>query len=206
MDDTLALLITFCPFLFLFCTIPILGLLGMFVILQIGRQQTNDLQQAWVAFGQANELVFDKGSFFVFPKLTGQYRGRPVMLTLFRIPRRRISIRYTLATTPIRVQPDVQLEVLDKTQTGYLIRIAIDQTLPIGDARFAERFEVTSNSMQFAQRLLSPALQTALLDSRISNLIVERGELKLRYRDFQTQPEVLRAMLELLSRAAEMAE
>lgn len=202
MDDTLSILLTFCPFLAFFCAIPLLGLLGMFVILQIGRQRTNDLHQAWIAFSQANGLNFEAGSLFVFPKLTGQYRGRPVTLTIYAAGRRR---HYTTAITPLRVAPDVQLQVMDRMQIGYYFLTAQGPILTIGEPRFVGKYEVRGSSA-LAHRLLSPAIQTEILDSGISHLIIAKGELSLRHWGYQSQPEILRAMLELLVRAAEMAE
>lgn len=188
----------FCPFL-LFGVLMIGGAVALMALIVISsRRRTVQLHEVWAAFAQTHGLSFDKGDFFRFPQMTGEYNGRPVSIRIESRQIVRSSRYYTVLQTSAGSAPGAQVMISRKDTQLYIPGFVRQAISGVGDEMFRSMFDAAGNAPDLAARLAAPAITTALVTEGIGHLAVIGQQASFYINGFEERAERIAKLLDLL--------
>jgi len=163
------------------------------------RQEIDD---AFQGFAQMHNLVFDKGSAFAYPNVSGIYRNRPVTISLAR-PNTPPPESHTVAFTQGKAALDVHLEVAERGR--YYQQLGVPEFI-VDSTTFDNKFQLRGNSPIWAKTFLTQTAQNAILESGMSLLRLRNGRLAVYVHGFETRQQTLERLLNLTCTLAELID
>ena len=163
------------------------------------RQELDDLFRG---FAQSHNLVFDKGSAFAYPNMSGIYRSRSVKISLAR-PITPPPDGHTAAFTQVKAVLDIHLEVAERDR--YFHQLGVPEFI-LDSKSFDNKFQLRGNSPDWARIFLTKTAQNAILESGMSLLRLSKGRLAVYVRGFETRSQALESLLNLTWTLAEFID
>ena len=158
-----------------------------------------EIDDAFQAFAEMHNLVFDKGSVFAYPNLSGLYRNRPITISLAR-PITPPPDSHTVSFTQVKAALTIRLEVAERGR--YYSQVGMPEFL-LESQPFDDKFQLRGNSPDWAHIFLTQTAQHAILESGMSLLRLSKGRLAVYVRGFETVPQTLESLLNLTCTLAE---
>ena len=192
-------------------TVVVFGLFFYFVI-RPNIERSKVVHRNWELFAGQKGLTFLNGT---RPSISGLYQGRemklavinpdydfdgPVRFTLGKTAKSNFLI--TRVSTPVK-EDDLELKVYLR---GLFDQAVSEQSPGIRNEAFDAKFNVTCSSPDRVKSILTPEVQSALLERQINLLDLHNGTLNLNTMGVESRPEVLEAFLKLVCGIADEIE
>jgi len=161
-----------------------------------------EIEEVFRGFAQMHNLVFDQGSAFAYPNLSGIYRNRPVTISLAR-PVAPPPQSHTVAFTPVKAALAINLEVAERDR--YYHQSGVPE-FTSGSQSFDDKFQLRGSSPDWTRILLTQTAQNTILESGMSLLRLSKGRLAVYVRGFETHPQALESLLNLACTLAEFID
>jgi hypothetical protein len=160
--------------------------------------------RAWGELASRLGLTLEPGSFFVSPRVTGTYRGRPLTLHTFTRGSGRHRHTYTRVHIGLENPAGIRFAVYQEGVFSAIGKLFGMQDVQIGDEELDRRFVIKSQPESFAASLVtSISLRGKLLQARSVNIEVEGGEVTHTQHGVLMDVEYLRFVFELLCEVAD---
>jgi hypothetical protein len=209
MDDLFSIAVCDVPVVIILFILAVMGLAAF-----IGYWQRQRTSKKWSQLAARTGLTLEGGSWFVKPRLHGEYRRHTLELTTYTessgTPGDSSSATYTLITLYL-THSSKMLAISPSGLTGVISKVLGMQDVQIGNEAFDKRFTIKSQPPEFAGELLGG--DTVLCDSvaRLKKsgwfeLRVQGSQMTYRESGRETNPNRLEAIFNTLSDLADRIE
>src|SRR5512134_547578 len=101
-----------------------------------------EIDDAFQAFAEMHNLVFDKGSAFAYPNMSGLYHNRPITISIAR-PITPPPDSHTVAFTQVKAALHIRLEAAERGR--YYSQVGAPEFL-LESQSFDDKFQLRGNS------------------------------------------------------------
>ena len=168
-------------------------IVGVVFLILRGHQQVNT---AWEAFARSTRMTFNSGGTLGYPKVSGDYQGTLVALSVYVSGSGRHATYYTQLTAAVKTAAGNSLSVYREGVVGWLDKALGGQDVQVGNEAFDLGYVVKSQPPDLAQRTLNSAVCGAMLELGVRSMSLKEGRLQLYLLGVETKQETLTAFLE----------
>lgn len=182
---------------------------AFFVVISVlGYLRGQRRNAAWRELAARNGLQFEPGNVLSYPSVSGQYRGRNLLLkNLRRTHARRRSRTCTRLTLSVANHANLRFGLYDEDIISGLFTALGAQDVRTGEEAVDRRFVIKSQPPEFARRLFAvPGLRERLLQTKRMNLTLEGNELRFEQQGILDDPDTLQFLFDLLTDVAAQVE
>jgi hypothetical protein len=144
-------------------------------------------REAWDQLAMRTGLSLEPGNLITPPKLSGEYRRRPAVLTTYTRGSGRSSTTYTLITLTVQNSGGGALKLTPQGLLDGIGKALGIQDVTIGDERFDKHFEIRSQPADFAMAALDDGMLRDGLIRLSGRFVVALNGTSLTY----TEPRLL---------------
>jgi hypothetical protein len=177
----------------------VLGLMAIVVVFSIFNSRAR--QAGWREAASQAGLAYEPGSFWgKSPFISGVFHGRSLALDTFSTNTGKNRTTYTRLVVALENPAAISLSLSGEGLGSKMGKLVGMKEIQLGDAEFDSRFFVRGEPEMAVQRLLAnSSLRQKLLDARSVNIEVHDRTIRYQKRGFESNPETLLSLFDLLS-------
>ena len=167
---------------------------------------TRSRQAAWEELATQAGLAFEPGNYWgKSPRVSGAYHGHPMLLESVTRGYGRNRVTYTRIVFSLMNASELYLDLSTEGFGSKVKKLLGVTEIRMGDEAFDTKFFIQGGPERDVQRILSSSsLRQKLLDTKSVHIVIYGKEVSQEKRGFETNPEKLLAMFDLLGEMADV--